>query len=457
MYGKSDAGFDLFVDEVLASVAENRLNEGKSINSEYDTDVYAAVQQILGWSYPDGVAQFMNEYRNNEDSRYEEISCTVKYYLLGIYLRTLYMLADSIEGHDGAYPFRVYRDRIQSLIFNNRSYGKASSIFSRYSFENMNMVEEKAYSNLKNEMLMTLDAALENIESYDEVINLDFKSSFTEYFLWLGSDDYFLNMVETVYQKIRKSIELFVRPEPRYRDLFNDLIKQYDDQMKKVEIKVNTYMRDDSLQVLEKVKKSISGIATGEFLYQRYIVRDDIPQMDYSCIALEYYTALELLVNTIFYAPYRQMVLKPKCDSISGDNLDDELRGYIGSSKAAYITGRGKEPKESLELGTISNLYINLLRKNGSVDPKAAELAYYLDALGLDKVLVREIFKEINKIKDLRNEAAHGGEILPYEKAKKAQDVVYIHSPNPDPTIDIDAKSLAAACHNMVGKIYNLF
>ncbi|WP_155838101.1 hypothetical protein [Butyrivibrio sp. FCS014] len=88
---------------------------------------------------------------------------------------------------------------------------------------------------------------------------------------------------------------------------------------------------------------------------------------------------------------------------------------------------------------------------------KAAELAYYLDALGLDKVLVREIFKEINKIKDLRNEAAHGGEILPYEKAKKAQDVVYIHSPNPDPTIDIDAKSLAAACHNMVGKIYNLF
>ncbi|WP_207640367.1 hypothetical protein [Butyrivibrio sp. FCS014] len=141
--------------------------------------------------------------------------------------------------------------------------------------------------------------------------------------------------------------------------------------MKKVEIKVNTYMRDDSLQVLEKVKKSISGIATGEFLYQRYIVRDDIPQMDYSCIALEYYTALELLVNTIFYAPYRQMVLKPKCDSISGDNLDDELRGYIGSSKAAYITGRGKEPKESLELGTISNLYINLLRKNGSVDPKS--------------------------------------------------------------------------------------
>lgn len=457
LYFKASLMYDFFVDEVLSSAEESLYLNGESINSEYDLDVYHGIQQILSVPYPDNAIQFMDDYDENEKVRYEYIGDILRYYLLGIYLRTLYLLADCVEGKDDTYPFRIYRDKIQNILYGEKTYGKASNMFSKYSVSNIALVEEKAYSNIKTEIIMNLDNALDTVDSYDELLNADLKTIYSKYLLYLGSDDYFLSLADEICQKISKLLELHVKLEPQYKSLFDEMIKKYTQRMDIVENSVKNYLQDDYLIIQGKIKKAISSLTTGEFLYNQYVDRDNIPEMDFSCIALEYYTSLELLANIVFYIPYCQKILKPKCDGLVGTNIDEKLKGYIGTSKAAYILDRNHRPKPSLELGTISNLYINLLKKNGTVHSKATEIAKYLDILSLDKSKVCQIFKEIQKVAILRNEAAHGGEILPHEKAKKAQDVTYIHNPNPDPTIDIDAKCTAATCHNLIDEIFELF
>jgi len=67
------------------------------------------------------------------------------------------------------------------------------------------------------------------------------------------------------------------------------------------------------------------------------------------------------------------------------------------------------------------------------------------------------IFSEIFKVSALRNEAAHGGETLCIERAKKAQDVTYVHIPSPDPSINTDSLSLLVTCKNLITEILNLF
>lgn len=457
LYSKTSLMYDFFVDEVLSSAEESLYLNGESINSEYDLDVYYGIRQILLGKYPDEAIQFMQGYNNNEEVRYAYIGDILRYYLLGIYLRTLYLLADCVEGKDVSYPFKIYRDRIQNILYDDKSYGRASNMFSKYSVSNINLVEEKAYSNIKTEIIMTLGNALDNIDSYDELVNADLKNIYSKYLLYLGSDDYFLSVADEICQKVSKLLELHVKVEPQYKKLFDEMIQNYTQQMNIVETQLSNYLQNDYLVIQGKIKKAMSSLATGEFLYLQYVNGENVPEMDFSCIALEYYTSLELLVNIIFYIPYRQKILQPKCDLIIGTNIDQELTGYIGTSKAAYILDRDHQPKPSLELGTISNLYINLLRGNGNVHNKSTEIASYLDTLSLDKAKVCQIFKSVNKVAVLRNEAAHGGEILPNEKAKKAQDVTYIHNPNPDLTIDIDAKCTAVTCHNLIGEIFDLF
>ena len=129
--------------------------------------------------------------------------------------------------------------------------------------------------------------------------------------------------------------------------------------------------------------------------------------------------------------------------------------GYLGGTDWQHITRRGGF-KESLELGTISRMYKAMFNGN-SVRPEFSQLNQYLIDISINAMDVSRIFGEVIRISVLRNEAAHGGEVLPKERAMKAQDVTYIHIPSPDPTIDTDSLSAAATCVNMIMEILNLF
>ena len=60
----------------------------------------------------------------------------------------------------------------------------------------------------------------------------------------------------------------------------------------------------------------------------------------------------------------------------------------------------------------------------------------------------------ILETKDLRNEAAHGKDLLDINRAKKAQDVSFIHEPSPDVVCQI---GLADNCHKLIIEILELF
>ena len=116
-------------------------------------------------------------------------------------------------------------------------------------------------------------------------------------------------------------------------------------------------------------RDQIQSLATGEFLYQKYACGGNNPNIDYSCIVLEYYTALELLVNTVFYYPYLENVLKVKYSTFTGSgNRTAFLNGYLGGSDWGHIS-RGGGIKDNLELGTISWLYKDMFNID-QVDPK---------------------------------------------------------------------------------------
>ena len=452
--------YDIFVDEVLTSTEESMRKNGVKINTEYDRDVYAAIDQILGKDCSSDIVQYRGQYENNEDLKYKYISQELTFYLLGIFLRTLYALADLIKGEEGNFPFKIYRDKVLNLLFDAKSYGKADGLFARYGSDKLNLIEERAYSEIKTEIMSELDRKLDEVNSYDELMRADLKSLYSKFWLLLGTDDFFLTEIENIDSKIRSVLELSVKAAPEYQELYSSLLKKYGDSMTLIETRLNDYLSNDMTTISGKIKKVIASLATGEFLYQQYVKKDEVPEIDFSGIAIEYYTSLELLVNIAFYIPYVQKVLKPKCEEIQKNNLEsfeNELRGYIGTSKAGYILDKNHLPKESLEIGTISNLYMNLLKSNGTVQNSSVKIAEYLDVLSIDKIRARNIFKHLNHVKELRNEAAHGGTILPNEKAKKAQDVTYIHTPNPDPDINIDDKCIAVTCHNLISEIFELF
>ena len=206
---------------------------------------------------------------------------------------------------------------------------------------------------------------------------------------------------------------------------------------------------------LESIKRAL---VTGEFLYNQFVkpyighsantMPENVRNMDFSCIALEYYTALEKLVNLLLYKPYKIKVLCNISDPRNGS------LGYLGKTFYAYVT-HGRDElvfNESSELGPIARMY----RGYRPGDMKYLYVKGYIDDLRCRMDRIALICESLDEVRELRNQSAHGEEILEIGYAKKAQDASFIHLPNPDTSI---ARNIATItnCHNLIGELLKWF
>lgn len=331
-------------------------------------------------------------------------------------------------------------------------------------------VEKKNYKDIQAETEYTIkmNATLENgyFEflksvsdlSADEVplnhlINL--KILWTTRFKMLGADEKVIEIINIFLEKLRFFIEEKSSRTNAFNNIFNKIKTEFSVSQSKILTAIKKYgLSIEDLDV--RFTDMIKTLSTGEFLYQKYITDacDDLEDFDYSCIALQYYTALESLLNIVFYLPYKTITLEPL-----GKRLK-QLEGYLGEAEFSKLESRSKLKdsvlKDSLELGPIAYLYKGIFDSNGAINATHIHLSEYLTKLGLNnkaQKAVAKIAKDVGDITTSRNKVAHASVPVSssqVSRAKKSVFANYIMNKN-------SAKRVADNCRNLIPQILALF
>ena len=218
-----------------------------------------------------------------------------------------------------------------------------------------------------------------------------------------------------------------------YEELYEITVNNLSDNLSKIKKLMQSVYSDKEFD--DEIHKFFKSLSTGEYLYKTHILSAESTTerelFDYSCVALQYYTALEHVINFLFYYPYKEQVLKDVLKE--GKKLED----YIGSSSRSHIFRNGRL-KDSVELGTFSYIF--------SCSQEEHLCDYIAKKLLVDPERLSSISMDISKISKLRNDAAHGGNVLTKESAVEARQNVYEKS-----------TEIASRCRELIPQIFALF
>lgn len=165
---------------------------------------------------------------------------------------------------------------------------------------------------------------------------------------------------------------------------------------------------------LNRIKeKVISFIYTGEILYNSFISNSKTiagKDIDYGIISLEYYKAIEYLMNQLFYRPY--------CSLIENDNT-------INRDQRSRICKKNGKPKDQLEFGTIAKMLSSILNMSN--------YEAFLFEKGVSTSKLKDFAEKMSELSDERNQSAH-----PYQKTlnRAKKDRAYIYED--DKSLDIN-------------------
>lgn len=173
-------------------------------------------------------------------------------------------------------------------------------------------------------------------------------------------------------------------------------------------------------------------IVAGEALFEMFVVKREYPLSDYGCIAIEYYKALEYLVNQLFYVPYYSNILSNRRIEYSEDALKKEkLSGYAGKGleRTLFKATVGKDKyeywyKPKLEYGSFA-IWGSQLKKD-TANSSAAEVRNFFVQRKVNIEALTVFCNKMKKTIDLRNACAHP-EVKETGFAIKARDLVYYH------------------------------
>lgn len=176
----------------------------------------------------------------------------------------------------------------------------------------------------------------------------------------------------------------------------------------------------------EKVDKlgtvAINSLSTAEYLYQRFIVVENLDKsLDYSFISSIYYKALEAALNNIFYVPY--------INRIRENSIKFNDNSYFPNPKAvsSFLEKDKLKFKESLTIGGLANLLLPsrffTLRdkfelRDSSYPNKFISFIKEILSIDKDRDLIEFIYnlgRDIFEIRDYRNSAVHGTKIIDWE------------------------------------------
>jgi hypothetical protein len=205
------------------------------------------------------------------------------------------------------------------------------------------------------------------------------------------------NFINTIVEKMKSSIE----EEEDYSKIYQALEQNF-----------SKYER-----VLKQYPSLLNSLASAEYLYSIYIINSKEKQdFDYSCISIMYYMSLENFLNKLIYIPYKKKILElNKEDVISSNKFLSKPEKYM------YKKKYGLEFKKTCELGNLAFLcsdveitieFNNFLRQE-----------YYLTNDDIEQL--RVLGEGIKNCTKNRNDAAHGSEIILYERVVEDKKCVY--------------------------------
>ena len=320
-----------------------------------------------------------------------------------------------------------FNDEIEGVlyteIFDDMSFKEyiSTEIVKHYKQENQVLKE----INSKFGRLLKEDLPIDKIMELKQAWSKDIRSSGLDRETILNNEEILCRIVSLIEDKASKS--------EGYEELYKKTVNNLSVNLSKIKKLLQSVYSDKEFD--DEIFKFFKSLSTGEYLYKAHILSaeptTEREHFDYSCVALQYYTALEHLINFLFYYPYKEQVLNNVLKE--GKNLEN----YIGGSSRSYIFRNGGL-KDSVELGTFSHIF--------SCSQKEPPCNYIAKKMLIDPKRLSNISMDILKISKPRNDAAHGGNIVTKESAVEARQNVYEKS-----------AEIASRCRELIPQIFGLF
>lgn len=193
----------------------------------------------------------------------------------------------------------------------------------------------------------------------------------------------------------------------------------------------------------------LNSLTTAEYLYNRYVTRcssSDYELMDYSFISMLYYSTLEKTLNRLIYFPYIKDLKKANLGSLDRLHQTGKFHQFINGVVSKNLVFRhvksrwsGGKFNDSLQMGTFSyffNIKDEIKIPTGMKKYLSKRFKDYNENFNE----IQDIMSNLEEIKDRRNRAAHGVEII-------SQDLVSIDRSN---VYELDH---AIKCRNILTRI----
>lgn len=400
---------------------------------------------------------YVSHYHEREQELKKYAIIYNKIYGLAQIQQILYLVAEAISINNnlsqGVPNIKRLCNQIQDYAYQDYEFDRVEKELESKNRKSIEISSLSAENALYRKYMYLLNVELDSGKSYDELFAA--RKALINQIFNEGIRDETDELLTEINEKVLSYIEYQIEQEGAFGSVNEQVKKSLEQYVPSICEKIGQYLSEELVTVKDIFESIRRKLSTAELLYKRYVepysaitdksdLPDEIQEMDYSFIALEYYTALEQLANTLLYYPYKEKILAPAFDRYGDRIFDNKDLGYAGGLERKFVIikkGNKEELKASLELGTLSYLYDPF---RGKPRKYFSKIEAYLKGMSLSLADARKFVKKLNDIRDLRNEAAHGGENLDIDRARKAQDVSYIHYPTRDQKCKI---KIADECH----------
>jgi hypothetical protein len=156
-------------------------------------------------------------------------------------------------------------------------------------------------------------------------------------------------------------------------------------------------------------------LASAEYLFQIYV--EDKPEqkdLDYSFVALMYYTSLENLLNMCICRPYSEKIISEVGARLSEKNFSR----YFPDESYKYLIGNDKRLIKTCEMGKIGRIL-------SAEYPAKMEMFIKSNLKIGDTGLLKQYGKKVCDVARKRNDAAHGTTVVMYTDAIDAKESIF--------------------------------
>ncbi len=319
------------------------------------------------------------------------------------YLSFIWGVVESELG-DNCYEFEsiekipVY----QKMIYDRSKKKEVSEAFQRESEtgkkEKYELERVRKESSRKEELLRIIRDFTNDINEKSDFSKCnDYKQRALDDVANLGLDDDESKIAEEILSLFSAAIEKNIVSSSDYKTDLAAVESRIDQKTVRLKKKYCAGFNVSEAEFNRKMQEVRVFLTTGEVLYKQYIENCETASLsDYGGIALEYYRAIEFLLNELLYRPYRTVVLKEI-------GINGNITKYFGHTNGNNPFVYKNKPKESLEYGTISKFLYDVSDRNSDL----AFAKKFFISKGIDMQKLNYYSQKLWQTKEGRNNCAH--------------------------------------------------